>query len=140
MEQYRGEAAEQEEAFAKARRQRERDEQRIRNKNGEVAQLRAEMQVMMADLRDKYEIQGEAVGQAMGEMADQLIERFEKALKKVENDCLIALERRFGELMGRLDVLAGGETRARSQPRDFKFANEPRDEIIDLPNPLRKMN
>jgi hypothetical protein len=141
MEQYRREAAEQEEQVARARRQREREEQRIRDKNGEVAQLRAEMQVVLADLRHKYEIQGEAVGEALGEVADQLIERFEKAIKKVENDCLTALERRYGELMGRIDAIAGGEPRARSQPRDFKFANEPRDDVTDLPNPLRgKMN
>jgi hypothetical protein len=140
MEQYRREAAEQEEQVARARRRREREEQRERDKNSAIAQLRVEMRVALADLRDRHEVQSEAVGQAMGEMTDQLIERFEKALKKVENDCLIALERRYGEVMGRLDAIAGGEPRARSQPKDFKFVNEPRDDIVDLPNPLRKMN
>jgi hypothetical protein len=140
MEQYRREAAEQEEQFARARRQREREERRMRDKNSAVAQLRAEMQVALADLRHKHETLTEAVGQAMGEMSDQTIERFEQLIKKNQSEMFVLVERRFGELMGRVDAIAGGEPRARSQPKDFRFANEPRDEIADLPNPLRKMN
>jgi hypothetical protein len=138
MEQYRREAAEQEEQVAKARRQREREERRERDKNSAVELLRAEMHVALADLRDKYEIQGEAVGQAMGEMIDQTLERVEQLIKKTQSEMFVLIEQRFGHLLGRIDAIAGGEPRARSQP--FKFANEPRDDIVDLPNPLRKMN
>jgi hypothetical protein len=140
MEQYRREAAEQEERVARARRQREREERRERHESNAVAQLRAEMQVALADVRHKYEVQTEAVGQAMGEMSDQTIERVEQLVKKTQSEMFVLVERRFGELMGRIDAIAVGEPRARAQPKDFKFVNEARDEILDLPNPLRKMN
>jgi hypothetical protein len=124
----------QEEEFAKARRERAEEEQRQRDENA-VEVLRREMQAELAELRRQAEVHIEAVGQALGEMSDQTVERFDKAIKKVECELWRAIEQRFGHLLGRLDAIAAGEPRARAQP-NFRFSNEPRDEITDLPDPL----
>jgi hypothetical protein len=126
----------QEEEFARARRERAEEEQRQRDENA-VNQVRAEMQAELAAVHQQFEVHIEAVGQALGEVSDQTVERFERTIKEVEQRLWVALERRFGELLGRLDAIAAGEPRARAQP-NFRFSNEPRDEVVDLPNPLRK--
>jgi hypothetical protein len=52
----------------------------------------------------------------------------------VQNELFSTVERRFGELMGRLDAFMPERPRA----KDFKFAGEREDDgPLDLPNPLR---
>jgi hypothetical protein len=135
LTRWREKVEQQEEEFAKARRERELEEQRERDENA-VTRLRAEMQAELAAVRQQFELQGEAVGQALGEVSDQIIERTTQALKKAESELWVAIERRFGELLGRIDAIAAGEPRARSQPKDFRFSNEPREVTDDLPSPL----
>src|SRR6516164_1989428 len=118
MEQYRREAAEQEEAFAKARRQREREERRERDKNSAVELLRAEMQVELSVIQSRIDAIGEATGEALAEYSDKAFEHIDNVIKKTQSELFVLVERRFGEIMGRIDAIAGGESRARSQPRD----------------------
>jgi hypothetical protein len=41
--------------------------------------------------------------------------------------------------MGRIDALLPDARPRPQSSKDFKFANE-RDDVVDLPNPLRKVN
>ena len=101
--------------------------------------LRAELQREIAALRSEMTRQGnlmlEAAGQALGEISNKILDRVEGTVNKLESD----LRRQFGEAMGRIDALAGAPTRSQST-KDFRFANERADDVVDLPNPLRKMN
>jgi hypothetical protein len=124
-----------------ARREEERAKERERRQCEElnaVAQLRAETQREIANLRNEvhqmHEVAIEATGQALGEYGDKIIDHAAKMIEEIKHMLSGAIERRCGELMGRLDALAPG---APSRSKSFKFANEP-DDVIDLPNPLRK--
>jgi hypothetical protein len=134
MVKYRREVQKREREFAEARRQREQKEQRQREQPA-IDQLRAEMQRELAVVHQQFEVHIEAVGQALGEVSDQTVERFDKAIKEVEQRLLVALERRYGEIMGRLDAFL--PERARAQPaKDFRFSNEPREVVDNPPAPL----
>jgi hypothetical protein len=104
-----------------------------------VDRLRAEMQRELSELRSEMcrraEMQLEAVGEAIGDYSDKTVDHVEKLIKQVEGQLWIAIERRFGELMGRIDAILP-DARPRST-KDFKFNNE-RDDVVDLPNPLRR--
>jgi hypothetical protein len=134
LEKWRDAAERQEREFAQARRRRDR-EQRA-NERTAVDQLRAEMRRELSEIRRQAEVQVEAVGEAIGECSDKTVDHVEKVIKQVESQLWVAIERRFGELMGRLDALLPD---ARPRPQSAKFANE-RDVVVDLPNPLRKVN
>jgi hypothetical protein len=54
------------------------------------------------------------------------------AIKKVEHELFILVEKRFTELQTRLDVIMP----ERPRPKDFKFAGEHDEGLVDLPNPL----
>jgi hypothetical protein len=55
-------------------------------------------------------------------------------IREIEHDLLALVERRFGELTGRLDAIAPD---ARARPaKEFKFASEGSAEPLDLPNPI----
>src|SRR5262249_36141268 len=99
-----------------------------------VAHLRADMQHEIANLRVEMQHQREffldAVGQALGEISNKMCDRFEASIDKLEGD----VRRKFGEAMGRLDALSGASPRS----TNFRFANERDDDVVDLPNPLRK--
>jgi hypothetical protein len=128
----------QEETFAKARRERELEEQRERDENA-VTRLRAEMQAELSAIQSRLDAIGQATGEALAEYSDKMFEHVEKVIKSTQSEMFVLVERRFGELMGRIDAFLSERPRPQP-PKDFKFANEARDEIIDLPNPLRKMN
>jgi DNA anti-recombination protein RmuC len=102
-------------------------------------QLRAELQREIATLRAEMVQQSnlmlEAAGQALGDISNKILDRVEGAVDKIESELRILTERRFGEAMGRLDALAGAPTRSQST-KDFRFANERSDDVVDLPNPL----
>jgi hypothetical protein len=110
-----------------------------REQRNAVDQLRAEVQRELSSLRGEMqrrsELHADAVGEAMGVYSDKTIDYVEKAIKQIESQLWVAIERRYGELMGRLDAVLTG-TRPRST-QDFRFANE-RYDVVDLPNPLRK--
>jgi hypothetical protein len=74
-------------------------------------------------------------GQALGTASDKIVGEFETAIRKIEHDLFTTVDRRFGELQGRLDGLMSLE---RPRPKDFKFAGERErdDGPLDLPNPL----
>jgi DNA repair exonuclease SbcCD ATPase subunit len=100
--------------WARAKRQRQREEQRPRR--NEIDELRREIEALRADIAARHE----GVGQALGAIRGQAIDHARDAVKEVENRLLGVVERRFGELLGRLDALEPQERRA----KDFKFANE----------------
>ena len=110
-----------------------------REQRDAVDQLRAEMQRELANRRGEVhrqsEVRLEAVGEVIGEYSDRTIDHVEKLIKQIESQLWVAIERRFGELMGRIDAILP-DARARST-KDFKSANE-HDDIVDLPNPLTR--
>jgi hypothetical protein len=60
-------------------------------------------------------------------------EEIKTAIGKIERELFTLIDRRFGELQGRLDAFMPD----RPRPKDFKFAGEARDDgPVDLPNPL----
>jgi hypothetical protein len=120
-----------------ARRAAERERQRCEELDA-VAGLRAEMREEIANLRAEvyrlHEVAIEATGEGIGVYADKVIDRAEAMIREIRDLLTVAIERRFGELMGRMDALASG---ASPRSKGFKFANED-DNVADLPNPLRK--
>jgi molecular chaperone DnaK (HSP70) len=75
----------------------------------------------------------EAVGQALEENAEASIGCIERAVKKVHDELFGLIERRFGELTGRVDALVGGG----GKPRAEKFRSASGEKPVhDLPNPL----
>jgi hypothetical protein len=82
--------------------------------------------------RSQHEVQVQATGQALGEVQNEIIAHTNDLIGKIEHKLFTLVERRFGELMGRLD----GFLPERPRPKDFRFANERDDGPTDLPNPL----
>jgi DNA anti-recombination protein RmuC len=132
------EAERQEEERAHCRRELKREEQRAREQHS-IDQLRAEVQREIAALRSEMTQQGnlmlEAAGQALGEISNKILDRVEGTVDKIESELRILTERRFGEAMGRLDAILPDRPRPRPT-KDFRFANETDDGVVDLPNPL----
>src|SRR5262245_56493534 len=137
LDRWRADNARREEELARQRRA-EKRERRQREEQTAVDQLRAEMQREVANLRaemfNERELVQEVVGTAIGEFSHKQMDHVEKAIREIRDMLSVAIERRFGELMGRLDALTPG---ASSRAKSFKFANED-DNVADLPNPLRK--
>jgi hypothetical protein len=132
LRRWREEAEQREQEIAHAKRQRQRAERSAR-----IDELRAELHQHVADLRNElaaqHEVLIEATGQALGQITDKIATDLEASISKVQTELFGAIERRFGELMGRLD----GFLPERPRPKDFKFAGErDGDGPLDLPNPL----
>jgi hypothetical protein len=106
----------------------------------EVELLRIEMWCELTRLRDEIEQQrevtSEAVGTVIGEYSDKIVDRAEKMVKEIRDMLTVSIERRFGELAGRIDA-ALPDHRARSTAREFRFSSERDDVDIvnDLPSP-----
>src|SRR5260221_5066458 len=83
--------------------------------------MQRELEAVRAEMHHLHEVALEASGTTIGEYADKVSAIAEKSIKEVQRELSVLVERRFGEIMGRLDFLAGGSSR----PKDFKFANEP---------------
>jgi hypothetical protein len=134
LTRWREKVEQQEEDFAKARRERELEEQRERDENA-VEVLRREMQAELSAIQTRLDAIGDATGEALAEYSDKTFEHVENVIRKTQSEMFVLVERRFGELMGRIDAFLS--ERPRPQPaKDFRFANEPRDDVVDLPNPL----
>jgi hypothetical protein len=122
----------------------ERDKERVRARQieqSEVEQLRAEMQRELAALRaemvERHEAALEAAGEVVGQYADKTFELAERTIKAVRDLLTVTIERRFGELMGRIDaMLPDHRSQSRSEKR-FEFASEKDDSDLlnDLPSP-----
>jgi hypothetical protein len=140
LERYRESAEKQEREFSAARRARAREERR-EQESATVEQLRTEMQLELRAIRQQAAAQIEAVGEALGVHGDKIVDHVEKLVKQIQSDLFIAIERRFGEIMGRIDAIMP-DARPRPQPaKEFRFANEFDDGgAIDLPNPLKRVN
>jgi hypothetical protein len=123
------------EARARAKRQRQRNEQRATQ--SEIDELRAEIAAVQADVAARHEVIIDAAGEALGQTQNKILDHVDNAIKKVERELFTLVERRFGELMGRFDSIVS-EARSRSS-KDFKFAGERDDDDapLELPNPLR---
>jgi hypothetical protein len=122
--------------WARAKRQRQREEQRTRRSEVDALrdELRAEIDVLRRDCDARYDVQMKAIGEVIGET----VERADDAIKKVQNELFALVERRFGELIGRLEAIAPGALKDPARGKDFRFAGERDDGPIDLPNPLRR--
>jgi hypothetical protein len=126
-----------------AERERARAEKELRREQqtDSLVQLRADFAaeieaVRMAQQECLSEAIGqvsEAVGQALEENAEASIGCIERAVKKVHDELFGLIERRFGELTGRVDALVGGG----GKPRAEKFRSASGEKPVhDLPNPL----
>jgi hypothetical protein len=129
MARERRELAERDAEWARARQQRQREERR--EQRDALDELRAELRDEVAKLRNELNAQHECQIAATGEALGETIKDMHDAIKKIETELFGLVERRFGELMGRLDGILPDSPR----PKDFKFASE-RDDVLDLPNPL----
>jgi DNA anti-recombination protein RmuC len=107
----RRELEEQEQAFARAKRQRLREEQR--EQYSALDQLRDELRAEIADVRQDVEARYETLIKASGEALGDSINDMHDAIKKIETELFGLVERRFGELMGRLDVILPERPRRR---------------------------
>jgi hypothetical protein len=112
--------------FARVKRQRQREEQREQYSAVDV--LRAELDALRQECDQRYNVQMAAIGRVL----DEVIDDMRDAIKKVEHELFILVEKRFTELQTRLDVIMP----ERPRPKDFKFAGERDDGPADLPNPL----
>jgi hypothetical protein len=95
------------------------------------AELQREIATLRAEMTQQSNLMLEAAGQALGDISNKILDRVEGMVNRIESD----LRRRFGEAMGRIDAIAGAPTRSQST-KDFRFANERSDDVVDLPNPL----
>jgi chromosome segregation ATPase len=115
--------------WARARRQRQREEQRAQY--SEIDALRAEIDALRQECDQRYDVQMAAIGRVLGEVTNDAHD----AIKKMQNELFTLVERRFGELMGRLDGILPESSRG----KEFRFAGERDDNSpVDLPNPLRR--
>jgi hypothetical protein len=115
---------------------------------GEIETLRKELHSEIATLRaeadQRANVYIEAVGEVIGTLQKEITAHVERVFKDTQNryrdierELFRSVERRFGELAGRLDALAP-DARSRAKG-EFQFANErPErdDEPVELPNPL----
>jgi hypothetical protein len=93
------------------------------------------VQQLRADTETRFEVLTEAVGEALGEHGNKIADQAEKLTRDTFRELNTLVERRFGELMGRLDALLPDSTRPRAE-KTFQFSSERDDAEIDLPNPL----
>jgi hypothetical protein len=87
-----------------------------------------------------HELQMAATGEALGVYGDKICAHLEKAIRELQDKVFSEVARKFGEASGRLDALVSGVPSRSQSTKDFRFANERVDDVVDLPNPLRKMN
>ena len=93
----------------------------------QVEILRAEF----AELRQRLELYREAFGECIGQCGEGLIAHVETLVRKLENEFFTALDRRFGALNARLDLVLPDKLRAND-------TDERDDGVEQLPNPLRR--
>ena len=99
------------------------------------AELQREIAALRAEMTQQSNLMLEAAGQALGDISNKILDRVEGTVDKIESELRILTERRFGEAMGRLDAILPDRPRPRPT-KDFRFANETDDGVVDLPNPL----
>jgi len=133
LQRWRKEAEQREAELAQAKRARQRIE-----RSASLDDLRAELQREVAALRNQIDASHEcliaATGEALGDLRGEFFAETKKAIDKIQTELFGLVERRFGELMGRLD----GFLPERPRGKDFRFAGERDDGALDLPNPLRR--
>jgi hypothetical protein len=77
-----------------------------------------------------------ATGEALGVYGGKICAHLEKAIRELQDEVFSKVARKFGEAMGRLDALVSGVPSRSQSTKDFRFANETDDGVVDLPNPL----
>jgi hypothetical protein len=122
-----------EERRAATRERRQREEESVIE--GLRIEMRQEIASLRAEMNQQRELVLEAAGQALGDISNKILDRVEGTVDKIESELRILTERRFGEAMGRLDAILPDRPRPRPT-KDFRFANETDDGVVDLPNPL----
>jgi hypothetical protein len=129
------------------RKARDEDEQTSQRKavdqgrDDAVEKLRAEMRQELATLREemiaRHEAALEAAGEVIGQYSDKTFDLAERTIKEMRDLLTVAMERKYGELMGRIDaMLPDYRSRSRSEKR-FEFASEKDDGDLlnNLPSP-----
>src|SRR5262245_24751910 len=134
MDKWRMQNAQRDEELARQRRA-EKHERQQHEQQCVIDQLRAEMHREISGLRDEmyklHEDANEAAGTVIGDYSNRVRDVMHEAIKELKTE----VAQKFGELMGRLDALSGAPSRSQST-KDFRFANERSDDVVDLPNPL----
>jgi hypothetical protein len=94
--------------------------------HGEIARLRSELQA-------QHEISTEAVGTAIGQYGERVFADAEQLSREVQHDLVLLIEKRFAELLARINTI--GSQTPNERKKDFRFANEPapENEPVDLP-------
>jgi len=106
-----------------------------RERQTTVDELRAEMADIRAETNRLHDVVLEAVGEVLGEGSNKTCDLIEKAVRDLQREMTASIARHYGELMGRIDIIAP-EVRPRAN-KDFKFAAErdDGDALNDLPDP-----
>jgi hypothetical protein len=106
-----------------------RDKQRrsAAKEQNTIAELRAEMHGEIARLRSElqaqHEISTEAVGTAIGQYGERVFTDAEQLSREVQHDLVMLIEKRFSELLTRIDTI---RSQAPQEPKkEFRFASEP---------------
>lgn len=149
LDNWRAWHAEQDQQRAEAQAAMRREERR-ETKTLHNAQLRTELHDAITELRADMEyandVHTDAVGGALGELRGEVRDHIETVLKEIrteyrslESQLFQLVERKFGELAGRLDA-AGVPDRSRAKADSFRFAGEKSNDDDDLPNPTGAVN
>jgi|SRR6516225_227291 hypothetical protein len=122
------EAAREQRAEERERRERERQAQQQEHDAIEV--LRREIDDVRTEAKTRIDVSLEVIADKVCEAGDRILDVTEQKILAAKNEMFALVDRRFGELMGRLDGFLS-DTRSR---RFRGFANESEAEIAELPN------
>jgi hypothetical protein len=143
LQKWRESHAKQDARVAEETKKRKSVEQRER-RLFQVEALRNEITTLRADMQYRENVHVEALGEVIAGLQHDVADQVEKVLtdmraqyRGLEADLFRLVERKFGELMGRLDA-AGVPSRKGDV---FRFASEKNDDDpVELPNPLKGLN
>jgi hypothetical protein len=116
--------------------QRQAEQSAVDQLRAEVQEVQQEIASLRAERLQEREFVFEVVGTAIGEFSNKQLDHVEKAIKEIRNMLSVAIERRYGELMGRIDAILP-DHRSRAE-KSFKFSSERTDGgnlLNDLPDP-----
>jgi len=100
----------------------------------EVVSLRNELAQVRGEIDQRHHVALEACGQALGETRRQVIDDMQTEVRAIHNQLLSLIERRYAEVMGRIDAII--PDRLRANAKGFRFANERhehRDTVVHVP-------
>jgi hypothetical protein len=103
-----------------------------------VERLRVEMWNELGNLRNeleqRFEARTEAVGTVIGESFDKVLDKAEQYTRDSQRDLFALVEKRFSELLARIDTI--GSQAPREPRKDFRFAGEEKSSRDDKTEPV----